>query len=102
MAQPRHGGQGDTNSWGFRTSYKYSVYHGNGYYGEPFGRGDVIGVLLDMDVGSVTYFKNGKNLGVCFTGLPRNQKLYPAVGWRAGQMRLADSDVSMVPMSSLS
>lgn len=47
-----------------------------------------------MDTGSLTFYKNGKNLGVCFTGLPRNEKLYPAVGWRAGQMTLLDADAT--------
>lgn len=88
---------GNAQSWAFRTSYKYSNSHGNGHYGDTFGRGDVIGVLLDMDLGNVTFFKNGKNLGLCFTGLPRNEKLYPAVGWRAGHMTLVDIDPAAYP-----
>jgi hypothetical protein len=59
-------------------------------------------MLLDMDTGSLTYFKNGKNLGVCFTGLPRNEKLYPAVGWRAGTMTLVDLDTSLYPSDVIS
>lgn len=86
---------GNPQSWAFRTSYKYSSNHGNGYYGEPFTRGDTIGVFLDMDAGTLTFFKNDKNLGPCFTNLPRNEKLYPAVGWRAGQMRLVTLNFGM-------
>jgi hypothetical protein len=93
----RRGTTGNAQSWAFRTSYKYSNSHGNGHYGDTFGRGDVIGVLLDMDLGNVTFFKNGKNLGLCFTGLPRNEKLYPAVGWRAGHMTLVDIDPAAYP-----
>jgi len=79
---------GNPYSWAFRPGYKYSAVHGNGFYGQAFVRGDVIGVLLDMTNGSASFYKNGTNLGVCFTGLPRDKEIYPAVGWRAGSMAL--------------
>jgi hypothetical protein len=44
--------------------------------GESFGRGDVIGVVLDMAEMKLSYFKNGKSLGVAFTNLPAGVKLY--------------------------
>jgi hypothetical protein len=34
-----------------------------------FGAGDVVGLLLDCDVGTLTVKKNGKRLGVAATGL---------------------------------
>lgn len=37
-------------------------------YGSPFTVGDVIGVALDMDAGTLTYYKNGTSQGVAFTG----------------------------------
>ena len=33
-------------------------------YGEHFGAGDTIGVLVDLDEGNISFFKNGKNLGI--------------------------------------
>eukprot|EP00928_Gymnodinium_smaydae_P004896 TRINITY_DN11678_c0_g6_i1.p1 TRINITY_DN11678_c0_g6~~TRINITY_DN11678_c0_g6_i1.p1 ORF type:complete len:830 (+),score=156.64 TRINITY_DN11678_c0_g6_i1:114-2492(+) len=35
-------------------------------YGEPFEDGDVIGCLLDRDAQTISYFKNGRDLGVAF------------------------------------
>lgn len=37
-------------------------------YGSPYTVGDVIGVALDMDAGTLTYYKNGTSQGVAFTG----------------------------------
>jgi hypothetical protein len=45
--------------------------------GEAFGRGDVIGLVLDMVELKLTYYKNGKKLGDAFTNLPAGVKLYP-------------------------
>jgi hypothetical protein len=39
--------------------------------------GDVIGVLLDCDNHSISWFHNDKNLGVAYNDLP--DELYPAV-----------------------
>lgn len=60
----------DGESWGL--SYKGFIWH-NGRsqkYTEPFyERNTVIGVLLDLSAGTLTFFRNGVNLGVAFTGL---------------------------------
>ncbi len=60
----------DSESWGL--SYKGFIWH-NGRsrkYTEPFyERNTVIGVLLDLRAGTLTFFRNGVNLGVAFTGL---------------------------------
>jgi hypothetical protein len=36
---------------------------------EPFKQGDVMGLLLDCDAGTLAVKKNGVRLGVAFTGL---------------------------------
>jgi hypothetical protein len=43
---------------------------------------DVIGVLLDLEAKTLTYFKNGQILGTAFGELPLqgNIKYYPAIG----------------------
>lgn len=60
----------DSESWGL--SYKGFIWH-NGRsrkYSEPFyERNTVIGVLLDLSAGTLTFFRNGVNLGVAFSGL---------------------------------
>ncbi|XP_008211688.1 E3 ubiquitin-protein ligase RNF123 isoform X2 [Nasonia vitripennis] len=35
-------------------------------YGEPWLSGDIIGCAIDMDNGSISFYRNGKNLGVAF------------------------------------
>jgi hypothetical protein len=56
--------------------YGYYVYTGNKYnnsafssYASSASAGDVIGVALDLDGGTLAYYKNGVSLGVAFTGL---------------------------------
>jgi hypothetical protein len=58
------------------TSYGYWSYLGNKYnngtgtsYGASYTGGDVIGVALDMDAGTITFYKNNTSQGVAFTGL---------------------------------
>ena len=48
-------------------------------YGERFGEGDTIGVVLDMDRGTLAFTKNGVDLGVAFEGL--SGELFPAVAF---------------------
>jgi hypothetical protein len=59
-----------TNGW------KGYYFNGNKYdgatasaYGASFTTGDIIGVALNMDAGSITFYKNGVSQGVAFTGL---------------------------------
>jgi hypothetical protein len=45
-------------------------------YGEKFVSGDVIRVQIDMKSRSITFFKNGKDLGMAFKRIP--EQVYPA------------------------
>jgi len=38
-------------------------------YGSSFTTGDIIGVALDLDAGTMTFYKNGVSQGTAFTGL---------------------------------
>jgi hypothetical protein len=38
-------------------------------YATSFGSGDIIGIALDLDAGTITFYKNGTNLGIAFTGI---------------------------------
>ena len=51
----------DANSWGYASG---ALYH-SGYLSSAasFTNGDVIGVKLDMDAGTVTFYKNGTSQG---------------------------------------
>lgn len=40
-------------------------------YGEAWLSGDIIGCGLDLDEGTVSFYRNGRNLGVAFEDIPR-------------------------------
>lgn len=64
------------------SSYAYTRYY-YAYNGYPFGAaaiyttGDVISYVLDMDDGTIRFWKNGTDLGVAFSGL--SGVFYPIV-----------------------
>lgn len=61
------------------------VFNGKGtgrQYGPCFGTGDWIGVILNRVEGTISYIKNGIELGVAFDNIPDSECLYPTVGFR--------------------
>jgi hypothetical protein len=71
---------GDENGWGYIGDR--ALYHKRTKvkaFGERFGEGDTIGVTLDMDRGTLSFSKNGADLGVAFEGLAG--ELFPAVAF---------------------
>jgi len=65
----------DSNGWSyhensteFGTPYKWNSGVSTSY-GTVFTVGDVIGVALDMDAGTLEFYKNGVSQGVAFTGI---------------------------------
>lgn len=74
----------DKESWGF--SYTGRLQH-NGkmeWYGPPFGKGNTIGIYLDMWKGTLEFFLNRRPLGTAFRSLGNNT-LYPMVCSTAAQ-----------------
>ena len=57
------------------------------YMGEEYGPrresggyvrdGDTVGVVMDMERGDLSFVLNGVNLGVAFSGIPRDEPLVP-------------------------
>jgi hypothetical protein len=47
-------------------------------YGASYTNGDIIGVALDMDSGSITFYKNGASQGVAFSSNIAGKTLFPA------------------------
>lgn len=71
---------GDEYSWGCIGDR--ALYHKRTkikMFGERFGQGDVIQVLLDSNIGTLSLFKNRVELGLAFKGL--YGELYPAVAF---------------------
>ena len=57
------------NSWGYYLQgNKYNNSSGSAY-GAAYTTGDVVALALDMDAGSVTFYKNNVSQGVAYTGL---------------------------------
>lgn len=54
----------------------------NSSYGASYTKGDIIGCLLDIATGTITFYKNGTTQGTAFTGIAANSSAYllPAVG----------------------
>lgn len=53
----------------------------NGYasYGEPYTVGDIIGVALDMDIGTIEFYKNGVSQGIAFDNLLSLGEVFPTL-----------------------
>lgn len=67
----------DRFGWGYLANK--AIWHNKGKmrsYGELFRQGDTIGVVLDMDNGTLSFCRNGKDLGVAVEGLIG--EVYPA------------------------
>lgn len=72
----------DGNGWGL--SHKGLLWHGGRWYHytKPFRENEatIIGILFDGIAGTLTYYKDGKCLGVAFRGLNEvKEPLYPVI-----------------------
>lgn len=55
-------------------------------YGEIWGAGDVIGTLIDFERQEITFYRNGKSLGVAFNKIKTgpNCAYFPAISLGMG------------------
>jgi len=76
---PGHASNGGVAYYG-HNGYRY-YSNTNAAYGEPYGAGDTIGILLNLDAGTVSFLKNGRLLGVALgsDSLKRGAKYFPVV-----------------------
>ena len=67
-----------SNSEGAGTSAGAYLYYNDGRkgnnnsassYGSTYTDGDILGVALDLDAGTISFYKNGVSQGIAFTGL---------------------------------
>jgi hypothetical protein len=58
---------GDAQSWGYNNGGDKYFNGSNAAYGATFSTNDVIGLALDMDVGTITFYKNNVSQGVAFS-----------------------------------
>ena len=62
-------GQVTNGFWYVGNGNKVNIGYAGSSYGATYTTGDVIGVALDLDNYTVTFYKNGVSQGVAFTGL---------------------------------
>jgi hypothetical protein len=71
------------NGVSYTSSYIRSYYEMNGNYyptganGAGYAAGDIIGVAVDLDAGSLSFYKNGTSQGVAFTTVAALGTVYP-------------------------
>ncbi len=66
------GNGGGTVSYGYVSNGNKRSSAGSSAYGATWGVNDIIGIALDMDAGTVAFYKNGVAQGTAFTGLSGN------------------------------
>jgi len=72
---PGHTGDG----WAYYAHNGTKYHAGNSEaYGEPAKSGDIVGMLLDLDVGRLCFLKNGAFMGPAHV-LPRDVEFFPCV-----------------------
>ncbi|KAJ1557803.1 hypothetical protein HK096_005258, partial [Nowakowskiella sp. JEL0078] len=54
-------------------------------YGENWAIGDTISALLDLDKGEILYLRNGRDMGIAFTGVENACEWFPAISLASGQ-----------------
>lgn len=55
--------------WGIICSTGHKFHETIECYADPLKDGDIVGVLLDKELGRLSFFVNGRNLGVAFRGI---------------------------------
>lgn len=73
----------DRDGWGYGGTAKKSNNKQFSDYGRPFGeKFDIVGCILDLKTGELTFTKNGRSMGCAFklpTSLLESRELYPTI-----------------------
>ncbi|XP_071796963.1 SPRY domain-containing SOCS box protein 3-like isoform X2 [Asterias amurensis] len=91
----------DTNNESCGLSYTGRFYHGGAHgrsYCTKFGQGTVIGVHLDMWFGTLTFYQNGKCLGIATKGL-LGKVWYPMISSTAARSSMCLQTARSFPSS---
>jgi len=88
QANPYTGIGNDSDSWGYDGSSQ-KAWHGTNNsgtrYGEYWNNGDVIGTVLDLEAKTISFYRNGNDLGVAFSNIAVGDGIYPAVSLQEKQ-----------------
>ncbi|XP_062508713.1 SPRY domain-containing SOCS box protein 3-like isoform X2 [Corticium candelabrum] len=93
----------DNLSWGL--SFTGNIWHDGrvSQYMDPFSHGDVIGVRVNMNSGTLEFSKNGQWQGVAYHGLHKQEGLYAIVCSTAAKtgMRLLSNSSSFSSLQAI-
>ncbi|KAJ3123503.1 hypothetical protein HK100_011586, partial [Physocladia obscura] len=70
---------------GNRIKKWHSIFTTNNDYGEEWVEGDVIGALIDLDNQTISFFRNGTDLGVAFSNVDSSREWFPAASLAGSQ-----------------
>uniref|UniRef100_K3W815 B30.2/SPRY domain-containing protein n=1 Tax=Globisporangium ultimum (strain ATCC 200006 / CBS 805.95 / DAOM BR144) TaxID=431595 RepID=K3W815_GLOUD len=84
--------------WGISCGTGHKLHDIIDYYTEPFEDGDVVGMLLDMEYGRLTFYRNGKNLGVAYRSIPA-KRLCPVVSLTFVGQRVKLLSTTVAPLT---
>ena len=90
---------GDTSdSWAYLKNGNKRTASTTSSYGSSYTAGDIIGIALDMDAGTVVFYKNNVSQGTAFTGLSGDIALATS-GYADGATRAIDVNFGQRPFS---
>jgi len=78
----------DSESWGYDGSCQKAFFgssNSDTRYGEYWSNGDIIGTVLDLENKTISFYRNGKDMGVAFSNIPTNEPIYPAASLQKKQ-----------------
>eukprot|EP01118_Nematostelium_gracile_P010664 TRINITY_DN370_c0_g1_i1.p1 TRINITY_DN370_c0_g1~~TRINITY_DN370_c0_g1_i1.p1 ORF type:complete len:398 (-),score=125.38 TRINITY_DN370_c0_g1_i1:26-1219(-) len=81
----------DNESWGFDGSCQrawFGTNSSNDRYGEYWANGDIIGTVLDLESKTISFYRNGKDMGVAFSNIQIGDGVYPAASLHKKQKLL--------------
>lgn len=83
---------------------KYYYHNGNKYagataYGASYTTGDTISVLLDLDIGTIEFYKNGVSQGVAFTDVKTLGEVFPAITNGSGGSNTTTTNFGAIPFT---
>ncbi|KAI9334579.1 concanavalin A-like lectin/glucanase domain-containing protein [Obelidium mucronatum] len=70
---------------GNRVKKWHSYFTTNNSYGQEWASGDVITICIDLDRKTISYSRNGNDLGVAFENVDSSLNWYPAASLAGGQ-----------------
>ncbi len=99
VSQPNYPGKtSDSYGYSLFDGHKYNAGTATAFCPTLTSNSDVIGILLDLEAHTMTYFCNGQIIGCAFGQIPVQPdviKYYPAIGFYA-----LDDWVSLIKTSS--